>query len=218
MIIGSKNIGGGIGVLPSYTWATRPSAASVSTRAKIHISDIGPANGQGSEWYSDGTNWRPVGDHLIIGGSASEVSIANVSPNTTINTHRTITLPAGIILPGCFAELNAKWAHTASTNNKYLRLYLGGTSGTLMAQYNSAAAASVVTDTLWTVDFITSANGAGTQLGKATGSFGTGVVSAAHNTGSVNTTAATSLVLASNMGATNETVTLKSFNAMLYYR
>lgn len=218
MIIGRKNLGNGAGALPSYTWATRPSASGVSTRAKIHISDIGPANGQGSEWYSDGTNWRPVGDHVIIGGSATEVSIGNVSPNTTINLYRSITLPAGIILPGCYAEVLTKWSHTGSTNNKFMRLYLGGTGGTLLGQYNTVVAGNVSSDLMWHIDFITSAGGAGTQLGKVINVAGTGSSTSAHYTGSVNTTAASTLDIAGNMAATNETMTLKSSQVILTYR
>lgn len=208
----------GVQGLRSYTWANRPSAASVTTGARIRISDIGPTNRLGSDWYSDGTNWRPVGDHVIIGGSVTEVGFSNISPNTTQNVHRSITLPAGIILAGCLAEVRAKWSHTASTNAKNLRLYVGGTSGALVAQYGNSGAGLITTDVFWAVDFITSAGGAGTQLGNANGSTGTGTSANTQYTGSVNTTAATTLDLVSNMAATNETVTLKSFTAMLRYR
>jgi hypothetical protein len=116
------------------------------------------------------------------------------------------------------AQVDAKWSHTASTNNKYTRLYLGGTAGTLLASYNNTSGSSVCTDVSWAIDFITSAGGAGTQLGKPAGTTGHGVSGSAHYTGTVNTTAATTLDLCSNMAATNETVTLKSSIFVLYYR
>lgn len=206
-----------VGILPSYTWANRPSAVTAGEKTKINISDIG-VGGQGSQWYSDGANWRPVGNSIIIGGSATEVAVSNITPNTTINIHRSIALPAGIILPNCSAEITAKWAHSGSTNNKFMRVYLGGSAGTVLCQYNNVTASAIVSDMAWSIDFITSGSGAGTQIGKVINSPGTGSSASSHYTGSVNTTAATTIDIASNMSATNESITLKSCTVILKYR
>ena len=48
----------------AYTWALRPSAATLGAGVSIFITDY-PA-GIGSRWISDGTRWRPVGRITVL--------------------------------------------------------------------------------------------------------------------------------------------------------
>jgi len=90
---------------PQHTWSTKPAASTVPTGYQIFVTDVGSNDGSnaagvwtptniGSFWFSDGTDWFPVGGtvNLCLGipnsthtGSTDEAQMANC------------TIPAGIM-------------------------------------------------------------------------------------------------------------------------
>lgn len=196
---------------PRTTWAARPTATSVSEGTLIYVTDLDVF------MFSDGTNWKPVGGRMTLSRGVTEVAFSNISPNTTINMHKSISVPAGLVIAGCLATVDIKWAHTASTNAKHMRVYLNGSAGTQMTNYNNTTAGITNTDVSWGIDFITSSGGAGTQLGKSAGMTGHGVSGSAGYTGAVDTTAEFTIDIMSNMGATTETMTMKSYSVELIF-
>lgn len=67
---------------PVFTWATKPAANAVPVGYTITIPEFSH-----SDWYSDGTYWRPVGGYAVL----RNLSFANVS-----HAYATITQVAGI--------------------------------------------------------------------------------------------------------------------------
>ena len=193
------------------TWAARPAATAVAEGMAIYVTDLDVF------MFSDGTNWKPVGGCMTLSRGVTEVTFSNISPNTTINLHKSVAVPAGLIIAGCLATVDVKFAHTASTNAKHMRVYLNGSAGTQMTNYNNATAGITNTDVSWAIDFITSSGGAGTQLGKSAGMTGNGGSGSAGYTGAVDTTAAFTIDIMSNMAATTETVTMKSYSVELIF-
>ena len=63
----------------SYTWATRPAAAS-NTGVVIRITDIGGS--AGSRWISDGAYWKPESGRVVLGASGEAVLSTAVTAET----------------------------------------------------------------------------------------------------------------------------------------
>lgn len=87
---------GGVG----YTWATRPSAAG-NVGQTIRITDIGNSAG-GAHFFSDGTNWRPVGGSILLASKAGSLSspLNVISGTTAAYFTPNVTIPAGLLIAG----------------------------------------------------------------------------------------------------------------------
>lgn len=75
-----------------YTWATLPSASSLSGKTAL-VSDVGSG---GSLWKSNGSRWFVVGGSVILGQVVDRPSTSGV---TTTNIG-SILIPAGVIQDG----------------------------------------------------------------------------------------------------------------------
>lgn len=91
-----RKVGGSWAALSgnTTTWAGRPSA-SANQGGIITVSDLGS-----QDFYSDGTNWIPVGKVLQFNRITAENS-SRTTGNGAAQTMATDTFPAGLILPGC---------------------------------------------------------------------------------------------------------------------
>jgi hypothetical protein len=126
-ITGFVGSGGNVSTFagPSYTWSTKPSAPSMQGYV-IYISDIGPA---GSEWISDGTNWRPVAPFKLAG---SPLAVAYSITNPATQTVVTQTIRGGVVHPNGSLTVNTVWSVTTWTSG-----YLGVTVRLAGTQYHN---------------------------------------------------------------------------------
>lgn len=197
----------------AFTWANRPDATAVPPRTRIWVSDFGV--GGGSEWYSDGTHWRPVNNHLILPGTITPVTFTAQSPSLKINVHHSFAIPAGMIIPGCRIETLAKWDTAANTDNKYFRTYLNAASaGPYLSNYNVTTGTAITVSTMASIDFVT----ASSQLGLASAMSTVAVAAVAMLTGSVNTNNAFTVDICSLITSTSDSVTMKSAHGVLTFR
>lgn len=92
-------------------WADRPSAAAVTAGTRIVVEDVGANNY--SEWFSDGTYWRPVGGSLLLfnwvsGKDAPLASIAGISALAEFPGLNRVPLPAGLLSPNSQLRVRAR--------------------------------------------------------------------------------------------------------------
>ena len=115
---------------PSYIWAARPAAAGNTGRV-VRISDIGPG---GSFWYSDGTNWRPVGGSVLIAsqqGSITTPLSAFTGVTSSVFTITPPVIPAGMLIPGSSTiEFEAQLRRTGATATALLNVHFGTSKST----------------------------------------------------------------------------------------
>lgn len=197
----------------AFTWANRPDATAVQARTRIWISDFGA--GGGSEWYSDGTNWRPVGGQIVLPGTVTPVTFTAQSPSFKLLVGKSFEIPAGMIIPGCYAEASAKWETAANTDNKYFRFYLNAASaGPFLSNLNANGGTTVTVNTQARIDFVTGSSQHGT--GSAMGAVAT--AASASWTGAVNTNNAFTLDAVASIASTADAVTMRSCHAVLAFR
>lgn len=118
----------------AVAWASRPSAAS-NPNGIITVSDLG-----NQDFYSDGTNWIPIGKRMLF-TRVTAASQSRTVGTAASQTAATISIPAGLIIPGC--QLDFKWLFDflgtgASTKNIILDDSLG--SGVFLWNNNVIAA------------------------------------------------------------------------------
>lgn len=89
----------------SYTWATKPAASAVPVGTQIRASDVGVGSG-GSIWYSDGSDWRPLGGSVILKQLAGNIASPAVSFTGSTTEQQlvmpggNVRIPAGMLLAG----------------------------------------------------------------------------------------------------------------------
>ena len=104
---------------PAYTWANKPAAADFI--GTILVTDLFvPAY-----FYSDGTNWLPVGGHVLLGAD-SDRAAQNLrhDANTTETIVATVTLPAGLLNTRGFLDIKYGMRTDTSAATKTFRVYM----------------------------------------------------------------------------------------------
>lgn len=85
--------------LGDFAWASRPSASAVAVGSKIKITDYGY-----SEWYTDGTYWRPVNGQIVLaersGSVASPIGTVTGVTAGQFTLSPTMLIPAGMLAYG----------------------------------------------------------------------------------------------------------------------
>lgn len=146
--------------------------------------------------------WRVLssGAGSSVTGTSSETALVSVS------------IPANTIGPTGILRLVSYWTYTNSANNKTLRARLSTISGT-------AFFAPVVTTTAAYMDQREIVNlSATSQICKnAAGTSPFGPTSGAILSGSIDTTAATTLVFSGELANTGETITLRYYEVSVLY-
>ena len=128
LVDGSGNLssGGQVVTGPAYTWAARPAAAGNAGRC-IRITDVGVLGG--SYWFSDGSNWRPVGGSVLIAsqqGSITTPVSAFTAVTSSIFTITQPVFPAGMLIPGSATiEFEAQLRRTGATATASINVHMG---------------------------------------------------------------------------------------------
>lgn len=111
---------------PAYTWANRPTAAG-NTGLCVRITDVGVSGG--SYWFSDGTNWRPVGGSVLIASQQGSITTPVSAFTGVTSSTFTITqpvFPAGMLIPGSATiEVEAQLRRTGATATALMNVRLG---------------------------------------------------------------------------------------------
>lgn len=140
---------------------------------------------------------------VITYGSAVAVS---APADTTEDTLATITIPANAMGANGRLRVSTFWSHTNSANNKTLRVRYSGASGTIFSTFTNTTTAAMRAQCE-----IVNRNATNSQVGgfNGTGGFGSGAASLL--TSSVDTTAATTVVITGQKASSGETLTLESY-------
>ncbi|MBS0175502.1 MAG: hypothetical protein JSR64_15785 [Nitrospira sp.] len=147
-----------------------------------------------------------VGPEVVLGKSGAAV---NTPADTSEDTLATINIPANAMGANGVLRIYTLWSFTSSANNKTLRIRFSGGAGTIYM--NPVFTTSVGYSSL---TMIMNRNATNSQVGFASAGTngGLGSSSASANvTSSVDTTAATSLVITGQKASAGETLTLESY-------
>ena len=187
-------------------FASLPAASAAGVNAVYFVTDVGPA---GTFFVSDGTIWRPQNGITLL--AQSNAGIANTG-NTTENVLATVNLPANLVQPGSSLEIVSAWSFPGNTNNKNIKIRLGGISGAGYMAINEASASNVNCQ-LYT---LIRARAAGSQFGfgNTQSGFNSGGTTA-YATSSLDMTAAQTLVFTAQCGTGTDTITLDSYAVKL---
>ena len=143
----------------------------------------------------------------ILGASAVAVS---GPADTNENILATVTIPAGAMGLNGILRVYHAWTVTSSGNNKILRVRFGGIGGTGFATNTLTTSVSAVG-----ITHIANRGVANSQVGPSNASsIFQGVTSGTGNaltTSSIDTSAATTLVLTGQKASAGETLTLESY-------
>jgi hypothetical protein len=127
----ADGIGGSIGLLDDYTWATKPLASAGIGR--IRVTDIGG----GTIWVSNGTRWYPEGGRITLYRNLNSTTPVTCATETQLVKSNAI--PAGVIQNGDSLRvyITAQKSSTVETAVQWFRL---GSNGTVADNYITAAA------------------------------------------------------------------------------
>lgn len=146
----------------------------------------------------------------VLGQSGAAVSAP--ANDTNENILATISIAAGLMGANDSLEILTMWSYTASTNNKTLRIRLGGIGGT---QYMNSPRNSGTEVGLQLMHFIRNRNSVSSQVGYQSGTFTFSAATAAATTSSVNMANAQDLVITGQKATGTETLTLESYRVLL---
>lgn len=131
-------------------WAGRPSASAAGAGACIYIST---GNMSGTEWISDGTNWRPRGGRQLVANRNGHTSAPIVTFTSTASGLAALTLPvtpvisAGAIVDRTNIEF---WAIVrrldALGGNAFPRITFGTSATSGDSQINATTSAAQNSD------------------------------------------------------------------------
>lgn len=144
----------------------------------------------------------------VLSASSSAVS---GGADTNENILATITIPAGAMGLNGIIRVYSLWTYTNSANNKTLRVRLGGIGGTTYLSVVPTTTAAFSTLTV-----IGNRNSASSQVGVADAAANVfSATTDAVTTSSVDTSAATTIVITGQKASAGETLTLEQYLAEL---
>ena len=175
-----------------YTWANKPSVAP--SGQIICVTDVGE---NGSLWRGNGTKWVRLNPIKIFSLSAPFV----LTGSTSGVTLATITIPAGLIGANGKLKIYPLWSTTNNANVKTLRATLGGSTCTTMTSQSVSNNSGLV--------IIRNTNSESAQ--KCSSGLVAGIGSSFGSIASttVDTTAATTLVISGQLAVGTDTLTLE---------
>lgn len=145
----------------------------------------------------------------FIYSSATPVSLTGTASETTLAT---ITIPAGSIGANGKVIVTTLWS-CIGTNTKNARVRMGGASGTV---YSNPAITTQTAGRMATE--ISNKNSQTSQIGNGVSASGLGFGTFTTVTSSVDTSAATSIVVTGQLTNTGETITLEGYSVQIIYR
>lgn len=192
--------------VPQYAWASKPAAAAASGLI-IQVADVGIG---GSLWISDGTSWVPLHQVTLGRGAAASNSVTGTANETALAT---VNVPAGAMGLSGSLRIRTLWSFTGSTNTKTFRGRFSGIGGTAFLSNATATAANV---SFTGETHIRNRGVANSQVAASSTTWGgDGFLNAAVVPASVDTTAATSVVITGQLANTGETITLEAYEVVL---
>lgn len=115
-------------------WANRPSAALYPT-LRIIVADLNSAT-----FYSDGTNWRPLGGKQRIFAATPNFSSTGSNAEIAVNT---ATLPADLLYAGCELLIGITGTKTGTVGIMTFRARYNGAAGTVIGWAGSSSTSMV---------------------------------------------------------------------------
>ena len=178
--------------ITQYTWANKPAIAPLGQ--VICITDIGE---NGSLWRGNGTKWVRLNPVKVFSLSAP----VSLTGSTSVVTLATITIPAGLMGANGKLKIYPLWATTNNANVKTLRAVFGGSACTTMTSQSVPNNSGLV--------IIRNTNNEAAQ--KCSSGLVAGIGSSFGSIASttVDTTAATTLVISGQLAVGTDTLTLE---------
>jgi len=139
----------------------------------------------------------------ILAASATAVT---APADTAENTLATITIPAGAMGLNGIVRIRAEWSYTGSTNSKTLLVKFGGTAFLSVGDTAAANTSAIGTCQIHNRNSASSQRGSGTVI-----SNGATVFAGTVQTGSIDTTAAVTILIRGTKALAGETLTLESY-------
>ena len=175
-----------------YTWANKPSVAP--SGQIICVTDIGE---NGSLWRGNGTKWVRLNPIKVFSLSAP----VSLTGSTSVVTLATITIPAPLLGPNGKLKIYPLWSTTNNANVKTLRAVFSGSACTTMTSQNVSNNSGLVI-----IRNTNSESAQKTSSGLVAG-IGSSFGSIASTT--IDTTAATTLVISGQLAVDTDTLTLE---------
>ena len=179
-------------LISEYTWANKPSVAPNSQI--ICVTDVGE---NGSLWRGNGTKWVRLNPIKVFSLSAPVV----LTGSTSVVTLATITVPAGLMGANGKLKIYPLWSTTNNANVKTLRAIFSGSTCTTMTSQSVPNNSGLV--------IIRNTNSESAQ--KCSSGLVAGIGSSGGSIASItiDTTAATTLVISGQLAVGTDTLTLE---------
>ncbi len=178
-------------LISEYTWANKPSVAPLGQI--ICVTDVGE---NGSLWRGNGTNWVRLNPIKIF-----SLSVPVSTSSTSGVTLATIIIPAGLLGANGKLKIYPLWATTNNANVKTLRAIFSGSTCTTMTSQSVPNNSGLVI-----IRNTNSESAQKTSSGLVAG-IGSSFGSIASTT--IDTTAATTLVITGQLAVGTDTLTLE---------
>ena len=178
--------------ISQYTWANKPSVAP--SGQIICVTDVGE---NGSLWRGNGTKWVRLNPIKVFSLSAPVV----LTGSTSVVTLATITIPAGLLGANGKLKIYPLWATTNNANAKTLRLNIGGTLCSTMASQSVPNNSGLL--------IIRNLNSESAQKCSSGLVAGIGASFGSIAVLTIDTTAATTLVISGQLAVGTDTLTLE---------
>lgn len=179
-------------LISDYTWANKPSVAP--NGQIICVTDVGE---NGSLWRGNGTKWVRLNPIKVFSLSAP----VSLTGSTSVVTLATITIPAGLLGANGKLKIYPLWATTNNANVKTLRAIFGGSTCTTMTSQSSPNNSGLV--------IIRNTNNEAAQKCSSGLVAGIGLSSGSIASITIDTTAATTLVISGQLAVGTDTLTLE---------
>lgn len=195
-VVGPSPVAGAI-IASTYTWLALPLPSAYIGAA--YVSDVGLS---GSLWYSNGVTWGLVGGDAVLARGNADINVTGGS--TSEEDLVSITIPAGLMGVNGQLEVTHFWEATNNANVKTMRVKLGGTAFFANATaINSNAIFLPPPTRIWNRNSQSSQMAFAAANGNTTIATGT-----AKTTGTVDTSAATTLAISGQKATGADTLTL----------
>jgi len=179
-------------LISEYTWANKPSVAPLGQI--ICVTDVGE---NGSLWRGNGTKWVRLNPIKIFSLSAP-FSLTNSTSSVTLAT---ITIPAGLLGANGKLKIYPLWATTNNVNQKTLRAIFSGSTCSTMTSLSVPNNSGLV--------IIRNTNSESAQ--KCSSGLVAGIGSSLGSIAvlTIDTTAATTLVITGQLAVGTDSMTLE---------
>ena len=178
-------------LISEYTWANKPSVAPLGQI--ICVTDVGE---NGSLWRGNGTKWVRLNPIKIF-----SLSVPVSTSSTSVVTLATITIPAGLLGANGKLKIYPLWSTTNNANVKTLRaIFSGSTCTTMTSQSVSNNSGLVIIRNTNSESAQKCSSGLVAGIGSSLGSIASPTV---------DTSAATTLVISGQLAVGTDTLTLE---------